>query len=123
MQLLQARADADPNLRVATISIWNQLARPQLWLAAASQIFFSLSVGFGVIIIYASYLKKNDDIVLSGLTASSANGFCEVALGGLISIPAAVAFFGVAGLAGIGLGTFDIGFNVLPLVFSQMPAG
>jgi neurotransmitter:Na+ symporter, NSS family len=123
LQLLQARADADPNMRVATISIWNQLARPQLWLAAASQIFFSLSVGFGVIIIYASYLKKNDDIVLSGLTASSANGFCEVALGGLISIPAAVAFFGVAGLAGIGLGTFDIGFNVLPLVFSQMPAG
>ncbi len=123
LQLLQQRADADPNLRLATISIWSQLARPQLWLAAASQIFFSLSVGFGVIIIYSSYLKKKDDIVLSGLTASSANGFCEVALGGLISIPAAVAFFGVAGLAGIGLGTFDIGFNVLPLVFSQMPAG
>ena len=94
-----------------------------LWLAAASQIFFSLSVGFGVIITYASYLKVNDDVVLSGLTASSTNEFFEVAIGGMISIPAAVAFFGVVGLASIGLTTFDIGFKVLPLVFSEMPLG
>ncbi|MBI4601753.1 MAG: sodium:calcium symporter, partial [Planctomycetes bacterium] len=33
-----------------------QLARPQVWLSAAGQIFFSLSVGFGVIVNYASYL-------------------------------------------------------------------
>lgn len=111
------------DLRVVRRSMWEQLGNPSLWLAAASQIFFSLSVGFGIIITYASYLKKDDDLVLSGLSAASANEFCEVALGGLISIPAGVAFFGVAGLAGIGLGTFDIGFNVLPLVFAQMPAG
>ncbi len=120
---VQARAQGDDNLRLVEISIWAQLARPQLWLAAASQIFFSLSVGFGVIIIYASYLRRRDDVVLSGLTASSTNGFCEVALGGLISIPAAVAFFGVSGLAAIGLSSFGIGFNALPMVFAQMPAG
>lgn len=110
-------------LRVVRRSMFQQLGNPSLWLAAASQIFFSLSVGFGIIITYSSYLKKDDDLILSGLSAASANEFCEVALGGLISIPAGVAFFGVAGLAGIGLGTFDIGFNVLPLVFAQMPAG
>lgn len=76
-----------------------------------------------MIITYSSYLSKKDDIVLSGLAATSANEFCEVAVGGLISIPAAVAFFGVSGLAGIGLGTFDIGFNALPMVFAQMPFG
>lgn len=66
-------------------------------------------------------MKKDDDVVLSGLTASSANEFCEVALGGLITIPAAVAFLGVAGIAGqAGVG---LGFKVLPLVFSKMPAG
>ena len=109
--------------RFRKISVFEQLLVPNLWLAAAGQIFFSLSVGFGVIITYSSYLKEQDDVVLSGLAAASANEFCEVAVGGLISIPAAVAFFGVSGLAGIGLSTFDIGFKALPMVFSQMPAG
>lgn len=113
--------DSNGRLAIKTVSPWSQLLNPSLWLAAAGQIFFSLSVGFGVIIVYASYLKKDDDVVLSGLTASSANEFCEVALGGLITIPAAVAFLGVAGIAGqAGVG---LGFKVLPLVFSKMPAG
>lgn len=97
------------------------LKNPELWLAAAGQIFFSLSVGFGVIITYASYLRSNDDIVLSGLTASAANEFCEVGLGGLITVPAAFIFLGAAGLAG--QGTFSLGFNVLPEVFARMPGG
>lgn len=114
-------AASNGSLKLITISPWSQLWNPSLWLAAAGQIFFSLSVGFGVIIVYASYMKPKDDVVLSGLTASSANEFCEVALGGLITIPAAVAFLGVAGIAGqAGVG---LGFKVLPLVFSKMPAG
>jgi SNF family Na+-dependent transporter len=97
------------------------LRNPQLWLAAAGQIFFSLSVGFGVIITYASYLRKKDDVVLSGLTASATNEFCEVGLGGLITVPAAFMFLGAAGI--VGQGTFGLGFNVLPEVFARMPAG
>jgi len=102
-------------------ALMSNLANPELWLAAAGQIFFSLSVGFGVIITYASYLAKDDDVVLSGLTATSANEFCEVGLGGMITVPAAFVFLGSAGV--VGMGTFGLGFNVLPLVFSQMPAG
>jgi len=120
----EAQAKVDPDstsTRIIEHGVLDQLKNPQLWLAAAGQIFFSLSVGFGVIITYASYLKKDDDIVLSGLSATSANEFCEVGLGGLISIPAAYAFLGVAGVAG--MGTFDLGFKVLPMVFSNMPMG
>ncbi len=107
--------------------MWNpgnvsqQLRNPELWMAAAGQIFFSLSVGFGIIATYASYLKDTDDVVLSGLTATSANEFCEVALGGLITLPAGFAFLGAAGL--VGQGTFGLGFNILPIVFSTMPFG
>lgn len=101
--------------------LFYQLKNPELWLAAAGQIFFSLSVGFGVIITYASYLKEKDDVVLTGLSATSANEFCEVALGGMITVPAAYAFLGLAGIAG--QGTFGLGFNVLPLVFSKMAGG
>ncbi len=118
----QTSAAANPDtVRVRSVGVLEQLRKPQLWLAAAGQIFFSLSVGFGVILTYASYLSKRDDVVLSGLSATSANEFCEVGLGGLITLPAGVAFLGVAGV--VGQGTFGLGFNVLPMVFSQMPFG
>jgi len=103
--------------------MWNPnyeaLLKPKTWLAAAGQIFFSLSVGFGIVINYASYLKKNDDVVLSGLTASTMNEFFEVCLGGLITLPAAFIFLGSL----TGFGTFDLGFKVLPNVFAAMPGG
>lgn len=117
----------DQNIIAGLGYLWNPgdiatgLRNPQLWLAAAGQIFFSLSIGFGVIITYASYLRKQDDVVLSGLTASAANEFCEVGLGGLITVPAAFMFLGAAGI--VGQGTFGLGFNVLPEVFAHMPGG
>ena len=114
-------AAATPGARVERRGVLAQLADPNLWLTAAGQIFFSLSVGFGVILVYASYMGPKDDLVLSGLAASSTNEFCEVALGGLITLPAGVAFLGLSGVAG--QGTFGLGFNVLPMVFSAMPAG
>lgn len=97
-------------------ALWN----PQTWLAASGQIFFSLSVGFGIIINYASYLQDKDDVVLSGLTSSSMNEFFEVCLGGLITVPAAFIFLGAA--AGE-QGTFGLGFVALPNVFAQMAGG
>ncbi|MGF1450200.1 MAG: sodium-dependent transporter [Opitutales bacterium] len=119
-----AKASAQPErFRLYTRSFLEQMANPSLWIAAASQIFFSLSIGFGVIITYSSYMDRKDDVVLSGLAASSANEFCEVGLGGLITIPAAFVFLGAAGIAGYITSSFALGFNVLPMVFSQMPAG
>ena len=107
--------------------LWNpqldKLLDFKTWLAASGQIFFSLSVGFGVIINYSSYMKKKDDVVLSGLTASATNEFFEVALGGLITVTASIVFVGVAVTsAGTG-GTMSLGFKTLPMVFAQMPLG
>ena len=118
----RARVNENPALRIEETGLLDQLRRPQLWLAAAGQIFFSLSVGFGIVLTYASYLKSRDDVVLSGLSATSANEFCEVVLGGLITLPASVAFLGVATVAGMA-STFGLGFHVLPMVFSVMPFG
>ena len=108
------------NLQTADKSVWESLANGKMWMEAAGQIFFSLSVGFGVIITYASYLRRDDDIALSATTAAAGNQFFEVSLGGMITIPAAFIFLGVAGVAG---GTFALGFNTLPLVFESMPLG
>jgi len=96
------------------------LGSPQVWMAAAGQMFFTLSVGFGVIMNYASYLRPKDDVLLSGLTASATNEFFEVGLGGLITIPAAFIFLGATGAT---VGTFGLAFHTLPVVFQYMPAG
>jgi SNF family Na+-dependent transporter len=117
----------EQNVAAGLNFMWNPdfaaLGNFQTWLAAAGQIFFSLSVGFGIIINYASYLRRDDDVVLSGLTASATNEFFEVALGGMITLTAAVVFLGLAATqANIG-GTFSTGFAALPVVFARMQFG
>ncbi|MCC6240185.1 MAG: sodium-dependent transporter [Phycisphaerales bacterium] len=107
------------NPRTESMSFWKAMADGNMWLDAAGQIFFSLSVGFGIIINYASYVGRNDDIALSALTSAAGNEFCEVGLGGMISIPASFIFMGTAAVAG----TFSLGFVVLPQVFATMPLG
>lgn len=107
--------------------MWNpnyeKLGDFSTWLAAASQIFFSLSVGFGVIINYSSYMKKNDDVALSGLTASATNELFEVGFGGMITLTAAFVFLGLSGTtAAVAGGSFSLGFATLPVVFAHMGA-
>jgi SNF family Na+-dependent transporter len=108
--------------------LWNPdfsaLKSAKTWLAAAGQIFFTLSVGIGAILTYASYLKKKDDVVLSGLTAVSTNEFAEVILGGSIVIPMAFAMFGPIEIQAIARsGSFNLGFVTMPLIFEKIPAG
>lgn len=96
----------------------------QTWLEAAGQVFFTLSLGFGAIQCYASYLRENDDVVLSGLATTSANEFAEVIMGGSIAIPAAAAFFGIASTQVIASqGSFYLGFTSMPAIFGFLPGG
>jgi len=106
--------------------LWNPdfsaLKSAKVWLEAAGQIFFTLSVGIGVILTYASYLSKGDDVVLSGLTAASTNEVAEVILGGSIVIPAAFVFFGPLDIQNIARsGVFNLGFVTTPLVLNKLP--
>jgi len=108
--------------------LWNPdfsaLKSAKVWLAASGQIFFTLSVGIGVILTYASYLKKSDDVVLSGLTAVSTNEFAEIILGGSIIIPAAFAFFGPIGAQEAAKsGAFNLSFVTMPLIFQKIGGG
>jgi SNF family Na+-dependent transporter len=108
--------------------LWNPdlaaLKNAKVWLAAAGQVFFTLSVGIGVILTYASYLRREKDVVLSGLASVSTNEFAEVILGGSIVIPAAFAFFGPEQIGAIaGSGSFNLGFVTMPLIFQQISLG
>jgi SNF family Na+-dependent transporter len=106
--------------------LWNPdfsaLKSAKVWLEAAGQIFFTLSVGIGVILTYASYLSKGDDVALSGLTAASTNEVAEVILGASIVIPAAFVFFGPQDIQSIARGgVFNLGFVTMPLVLNKLP--
>lgn len=100
---------------------FDSLANPNVWLAAAGQIFFTLSIGMGSMHCYSSYLRKNDDVTLNGAAGAWTNEFCEVVLGGSILIPIAVAYLGLAAVqekVASGSG-FGLGFMVFPTLFNH----
>ena len=115
----------DQNVLTGLGYMWNpnfsKLADFSTWLAAAGQVFFTLSVGFGIIINYASYMRPQDDVALSGLTAASTNELFEVGFGGMITLTAAFVFLGLSGTtAAVANGSFSLGFATLPIVFAHM---
>ncbi len=96
---------------------FDSLTNPKVWLAAAGQIFFTLSVGMGSIHCYAAYLRENDDIALNAASAGWMNEFVEVVLGGSIIIPIAVAYLGLDWIqANVG---FEMGFRTMPTLFQN----
>ncbi len=97
------------------------LLDPTTWLAAAGQIFFTLSVGMGSIHCYAAYIKREQDIALNAASAGWMNEFVEVILGGSILIPIATAYLGLQAVqaATAGGSGFALGFLALPSLFNQ----
>jgi neurotransmitter:Na+ symporter, NSS family len=89
----------------------------KVWMAAAGQIFFTLSVGMGTIHCYAAYVKPKDDIALNAVSAGFMNEFVEVVLGSLIVIPIAAGYLGLDWVkqnAGFGMA-----FQTMPYLFQQ----
>ena len=84
--------------------------------AALGQAFFSLSLGFGTILTYASYVDKKENILFQS-TATAASDLMFALIAGVAIMPAVFAF-GLNPQSGPGLV-----FETLPYVFSQMPAG
>jgi len=75
---------ATEGLRAYLTPDFSKLASPKVWIDAYSQIFFTLSLGFGIMIAYASYLPKDANIsrnaVLTGLINSGYSLFAGVAV-------------------------------------------
>lgn len=84
--------------------------------AALGQAFFSLSIGFGAVLTYASYVRKSENIAISSAyTATSDLVFAIIAS---CAIMPAVFAFGIDAGEGPGLV-----FETLPFIFSKMPLG
>lgn len=104
---------------------WSQITKGSVWVAAYGQIFFSLSIAFGIMIAYSSYLPKKSDInnnafitgfcnsgfeLLAGIGVFAALGFMAHATGSSVSQVA-------EGASGVGLV-----FWVFPQIINQFPA-
>jgi NSS family neurotransmitter:Na+ symporter len=126
---LMINPESDPHAQESAMVglnfVWqprfNKLSDPSVWLAAAGQIFFTLSIGMGSCHCYASYLRSKDDVALNGATTAFTNEFCEVVLGGTILIPIAVAYLGLAEVQALTQGGsgFGLGFLVFPSLFNN----
>lgn len=88
---------------------------PMVCLNALGQAFFSLSLGMGVLITYASYYPKDTKLVSTAFTVSTLDLIVAVMMG-LIIFPAVTSF----GLTGEKLAGATLVFVTLPEVFAQM---
>jgi len=101
---------------------FSALLKPQVWSDAFGQIFFSLSVGFAIMLAYSSYLKDDSDI--------NNNAFLTVFINCGFSIVSGIMIFSVLGymatqqgvpvseVAGAGVG---LAFVTLPTAVNLMP--
>lgn len=102
---------------------WSAVADSRVWVAAYGQIFFSLSIGFAIMITYSSYLPRRSDLTNNAFVAGFGNASFELLAG--IGVFAAVGFMastqgvGVDDVAAEGVG---LAFVVFPEIINTLPA-
>lgn len=102
---------------------WGQLANPQVWLAAYGQIFFSLSLGFGTMIAYSSFMPKDTELPNSAAITSFSNccfsflaGLAVFSVLGYFAVATNTPMADVAAASGPGLA-----FVVYPAALAKLP--
>jgi NSS family neurotransmitter:Na+ symporter len=113
---------AEKGLRTYLIPDFSQVTNPKLIISAMGQAFFSLSIGVGGMMVYGSYMKKDDDIGKLAISITALDTFIAF-MAGLLIIPALY----VAEAAGQQvfqgdklIGEGQLIFNILPELFNSM---
>ncbi|WLD92699.1 sodium-dependent transporter [Alkalihalobacillus sp. AL-G] len=101
---------------------WDSIMDGKVWVAAYGHIFFSLSIGFAIMITYSSYLPKKSDINNNAFITGFANSGFELLAG--IGVFAALGFMAtqanqpVSEVADAGVG---LAFAVFPQIINEIP--
>ena len=102
---------------------FSRLSDPKVWIDAYSQIFFTLSLGFGIMITYASYLPKRSDV--------NFNAWATSIVDTVISLIAGLAIFSTLGYMSAQTGKpfaeivqhgIGLAFVAYPQAISLLPA-
>jgi neurotransmitter:Na+ symporter, NSS family len=98
------------------------LSDPQIWIAAVSQIFFTLSLAFGIMVAYASFNKESQNIVgdsyITALTNSAISLFAGFVVFSILGFMAFNSGLPVDDVVASGPG---LAFVVFPAALAQMP--
>ena len=104
---------------------WSAILDGSVWIAAFSQIFYSLSIAFGIMITYASYLPRRTNLSGTGFVAAFANSSFELLAG--IGVFAALGFMATSQGVGVdelkGITGVSLSFITFPTIISHMPGG
>lgn len=102
---------------------WDMIMQPKVWVAAYGQIFFSLSIGFAIMIAYSSYLPEKTDIVNSAfITACSNHGFEIFAALGVFSVLGYMAHTQGVPVSEVAAAGVGLAFVVFPQAINALPA-
>ncbi|MGH8792933.1 MAG: sodium-dependent transporter, partial [Stackebrandtia sp.] len=103
---------------------WDRVFDTNVWLLVYGQLFLSLSVGFGIMITYASYLRRRAELTGAALVAGFANSSFEILAGiGVFSALGYMATTTGVAVDDVVQGGPGLAFMALPQIVSEMPAG
>ncbi|MCG2608641.1 sodium-dependent transporter [Acinetobacter sp. SM34] len=103
---------------------WAAMMDYKVWLAAYGHTFFSLSVGFGIMVTYASYLKPKTNLTGSGLIVGFANASTEILAGiGIFSALGFMAYTANSNVQDVVSGGIGLAFIAFPKIISSLGAG
>lgn len=94
---------------------WNKVMSVDTIISGIGQSFFSLSIGLGCMIAYASYFKKGTNLVKTSVMVAGMT-FLVAVLSGMVIFPAVFSVEGLEPTAGP-----TLIFETLPFVFRDMP--
>ncbi len=103
---------------------FTKITNLNVWVAAYGQIFFSLSLGFGIMIAYSSYLARDTNIFKNSLIVGFANSSYEVFAGfGVFSILGYMATKQGKEISDVVAESLGLAFVVYPEAISLLPNG
>lgn len=103
---------------------WARITDLKVWIAAYGQIFFSLSLGFGIMIAYSSYLSRDANIFRNSLIVGFSNSTYEVCAGfGVFSILGYMAMQEGQEISDVVSSGIGLAFVAYPKAISLLPFG
>ncbi|MFO7955754.1 MAG: hypothetical protein R6X33_01495 [Candidatus Brocadiia bacterium] len=101
---------------------WAMLKDPSVWIAAYGQIFFSLSLGFGILIAYASYMPPESDVTNSAFITSFGNCATSFLAGlAVFSVLGYLAYVQGQNVEDVVAGGPGLVFVTYPIALAKMP--
>ena len=102
---------------------FSRLKDIEVWMDAFSQIFFTLSLGFGIMIAYASYLPRKSRIIKDSFIITIANCLFSLFAGlGVFSILGYMAHSTSRGFSDVVSHSIGLAFVAYPKAISMLPA-